>query len=68
MALTQAHLDALDEAIASGVLDVRYPDGSQAKFDSFEKLKARRDWVSGQMAGGAQAGALRGRRVTVVGF
>lgn len=68
MALTQAHLDALDEAIAAGVLNVRYPDGSQAQFDSFEKLKSRRDWVSGQISGGPAAGPLRGRRVTVVGF
>jgi hypothetical protein len=70
MALTQSHLTALDDAIAAGVLEVRYPDGSQAKFDSFDKLLARRNWVAGQLgaAGGAASGPLQGRRVTVAGF
>lgn len=43
MAFTQADLDALDEAIASGVSEVDYPGGQRIKYQSIsDMLKARR--------------------------
>jgi hypothetical protein len=68
MALTQAHLDALDQAIGAGVLRARYPDGSEVQFDSFQQLRARRDWVAGQLQAGTVGSQLGGRRVTVASF
>lgn len=49
MALTteqlQSMLDALDEAIASGELEVTTGDGKHVKFDSFEAMERRRKHV-----------------------
>ncbi|MGD2215137.1 MAG: hypothetical protein PVJ64_00220 [Gemmatimonadales bacterium] len=51
MALTQAHLDKLDEMIASGILESRTADGKRVQFESFDELRARRDWVARALAG-----------------
>ena len=43
MAFTREHLEALDEAIASGVQEVDYPGGQRIKYQSIsDMLKARR--------------------------
>lgn len=59
MAFTQADLDALDEMIASGLLESETADGKRVKFATFTDLKQRRAFV---------ARALRGRRKTSVGL
>jgi hypothetical protein len=56
MALTQADLDALDSAIAKSELEVEVA-GRRVKFDSFDGLKKRRDFVADQL----QAQADRAR-------
>lgn len=48
MAFTQADLDALDQAIAASELEVEVA-GRKVKFDNFEGLKARRDFIAGQV-------------------
>lgn len=45
MALTQADLDALDAAIASGTLEVEF-DGRRQRFQTTASLIAARDHVS----------------------
>lgn len=49
MALTQAHLDALETAIASGELTVEY-DGKRVTYRSISDLKAAADYVRSQIA------------------
>jgi hypothetical protein len=49
MAYTQADLDALDRAIATSELEVEVA-GRRVKFDTFEGLKKRRDFVSDQLS------------------
>lgn len=40
MAYTQADLDAIRKAIASGALRVRYPDGSSIDYRSMAEMEA----------------------------
>jgi hypothetical protein len=48
MAYTQADLDALDKAIAASELEVEVA-GRRVKFDTFDGLKKRRDFVADQI-------------------
>jgi hypothetical protein len=48
MAFTQADLDVLDSAIAKSELEVEVA-GRRVKFDSFDGLKKRRDYVADQL-------------------
>lgn len=48
MAFTQSDLDALDSAIAKSELEVEVA-GRRVKFDSFDGLKKRRDYVADQL-------------------
>lgn len=52
MSLTQSDLDALDRAIASSELEVEQ-EGRRVRFDTFDGLKARREYVSGVIASGS---------------
>lgn len=45
---TQAHLDAIDEAIASGALTVKYSD-KEVTYGSFDDLMKRRRYIAGQL-------------------
>jgi hypothetical protein len=56
MAYSQADLDVLDQAIATSELEVEVA-GRRVKFDSFEGLKKRRDYVADQLS----AQSARGR-------
>lgn len=58
MAFTQADVDHIDRMIAEGVLESETADQKRIKFDSFEKMKARRSYI---------VKALRGRK-SRVGF
>lgn len=53
MAFTQDQLDALDRAIASSELEVELPDGNRVRYASFADLKARRDFIAGEIAAAA---------------
>lgn len=39
MAVTQADIDALQKAMVSGALKVRYPDGSEVTYRSMEEMR-----------------------------
>lgn len=57
MAFTQADLDRLDAAIAASELEVENADGTRVRYASFADLKARRDFVAGQVVGSGAAPA-----------
>lgn len=64
MAFTTADLVAIDEAIASSELEVQL-EGRRVRFDSFEGLKARRDYIAAQLAEASRkTGAFRYRFTT----
>lgn len=64
MAFTQADLTALDRAIAASELEVEVA-GRKVRFDNFEGLKARRDFVATQIAEVARpTGSFRYRFTT----
>ncbi|HKW84877.1 MAG TPA: hypothetical protein VJN68_14090 [Burkholderiaceae bacterium] len=65
MAFTTADLDALDRAIAASELKVVL-EGREVTFDTFEGLKARREFVAGQLVAAASrpTGAFRFRFTT----
>jgi hypothetical protein len=65
MAFTQADLTAIDRAIAASELEVEL-EGRRVRFDSFEGLKARRDFIAGILAAGSTrpTGAFRYRFTT----
>lgn len=57
MAFTQTQLDALDEAIAGGVLTVRSADGRLVTYQNMADLMKARDLVASSLA--AAGGASR---------
>jgi hypothetical protein len=65
MAFTTADLTALDQAIASAELKVVL-EGREVTFDTFDGLKARRDFIAGQLVTAASrpTGAFRYRFTT----
>lgn len=64
MAFTQADLTALDRAIAASELEVEVA-GRKVRFDTFEGLKARREFVATQIAEVARpTGSFRFRFTT----
>ncbi|MCU0909805.1 MAG: hypothetical protein MUE98_00230 [Rhodobacteraceae bacterium] len=63
MSYTQAQLDALDAAIASGVLSAEY-DGKRLTYRSMAELISARNTVAKGLA--AQAGSLVTRHVNPV--
>lgn len=65
MAFTTADLTAIDRAIAASELEVEL-EGRRVRFDSFEGLRARRDFIAGQLVTAAQrpTGAFRYRFTT----
>lgn len=62
MAYSQADLDALDKAIASGTLEVQYAD-RRVKYRSMDELLQARQHVASQMAA-ATPGRTGFRRYT----
>lgn len=68
MAFTTADLDALDRAIAASELKVVL-EGREVTFDSFDGLKARREFIAGQLvaASSRPTGAFRYRFTTLRG-
>lgn len=58
MALTSADLDALDAAIASATLEVRFADGRTVKYRSTDDLLRARAFVAGQVAASTAADPL----------
>lgn len=53
MAFTQADLDVLDKAIASGTKRIRYPDGSEVEYQSLRDLTIARAKVADALAAAA---------------
>lgn len=53
MAFTTAQLSALEDAIATGSLEVTF-DGKTIKYASFEDLKKRYEFVRDQLAASGQ--------------
>lgn len=50
MAYTQAHLDAIDAAIATGALQVRNPDGSYVQYRDLDDMLRTRAVIAGSVA------------------
>jgi hypothetical protein len=50
MAWTQADLDAIDEAIASGVLTIRHLDGRSVTYQSTEDMMKARGLIAASLA------------------
>ena len=50
MAFVQADLDSINAAIASGAMEVRYADGSGAKYRSLDEMLRVRDMISAVVA------------------
>lgn len=64
MAFTQAQLDALDEAIASGELRVQYSDKA-VQYRSLDEMLKLRTLMAGELAATpAELSAMGGRRAT----
>lgn len=63
---TADDLAALDRAIAASELEVEMPGGRRVKFDSFEGLRARREYIASQLTqgGSRRTGAFRFRFTT----
>jgi roadblock/LC7 domain-containing protein len=57
MAFTQTQLDALDGAIAAGVLTVRTADGKLVTYQSMGDMLKARDLIASSLA--AQSGSAR---------
>lgn len=68
MAFSQADIDALDAAMKTGLLSVRYPDGSQMTYRSLAEMRELRAAMAADVAQASGASALGGRRVTVAEF
>jgi hypothetical protein len=67
MAYAQSDLDRLDAAIASGVLVVKYADGSTVTYRSLDELRTARGIVAAAMT--ANASQTRGNpRVSLATF
>lgn len=49
MAYTQAQYDALQNAMATGALTVRYADGRTVTYRSFDEMKAILDVMAAEM-------------------
>jgi hypothetical protein len=60
MAFTVAQLTVLEEAIASGSLEVTY-EGKTIKYPSFEDLQKRYEYVRAQLVAGGQLSETRTR-------
>lgn len=63
MAVTQGDIDALDAAIATGALRVRYADGREVTYRSLDELRQVRAMLTEQVSGKSSF-----RRTSVVGF
>lgn len=50
MAYTQQQLDSIEEAIASGVLEVTSSDGKRVRYQSLKDLLAARDLIAAKLA------------------
>ena len=50
MAWTQSDLDAINAAIASGAMEVRYADGSGAKYRDLNDMLKVRDMIAAAVA------------------
>ena len=64
MAWTQTDIDVLEKAIATGVLEVQYPD-SRVRYQSTADMIRIRDLMKAQV--NAAAGTTRIRQVRLIG-
>ena len=65
MAVTQADVDALDAAIATGALRVRYADGREVTYRSLAEMREIRGMLVAQVSGSSGSAF---RRTSVAGF
>jgi hypothetical protein len=63
---TADDLAALDRAIAASELEVEMPGGRRVRFDSFDGLRARREYIASQLTSSTSrpTGAFRYRFTT----
>jgi hypothetical protein len=65
MALTSADLTAIETAIASGVLRVRFSDGREVQYQSLDDLLKAREFIKNDLT---QAGGAVPTRSTYASF
>ena len=59
MAFTQQHLDELDEALATGELEVTFADGRKVRYRSIKELKEARRIVAEKLTKKRRIRAVR---------
>ena len=59
MAFTQQHLDDLDEAIATGELEVSFADGRKVRYRSIRELKEARSMIARKLSKKRRISAVR---------
>jgi hypothetical protein len=64
MAFTQKHIDALNEAMASGELEVNFGD-RKVRYRSFEELKRAKQHIQNEIQSSAKKGSIRTYQVNV---
>jgi hypothetical protein len=64
MAFTQKHVDALNEAMASGELEVNFGD-RKVRYRSFEELKRAKQHIQKELQATAKKGSIRTYQVNV---
>jgi|WetSurMetagenome_2_1015567.scaffolds.fasta_scaffold187055_2 hypothetical protein len=65
MALTTADLTAIETAIASGVLRVRFSDGREVQYQSLSDLLKAREFIKNDLT---QSGGTASTRATFASF
>jgi len=65
MAWTQTNIDVLEKAIATGVLEVQFPDGSRTRYQSTADMLRVRDLMRNSV--NSAAGTSRIRQVRLIG-
>ena len=63
MAYSQADLDALSAAIASGIKSVTFPDGRRTEYQTVADMRGLRDDMKAEIQAAARSSA--GPRVTI---
>lgn len=65
MAFTQEDIDAIDEAIATGVLEVQFSDGKRTRYRSINELERAKYHIEGELTKALGKRPRRGVRMNV---
>jgi hypothetical protein len=65
MAFTQEDIEAIDEAIATGVLEVQFADGKRTRYRSINELERAKYHIEGEITKALGKRPRRGVRMNV---